>query len=59
MTRSKYEFHTEWSFYPDDPQDAGERTPVEKKTKDLPAKTDEPRLEPRVLAAGASGPVTR
>jgi hypothetical protein len=59
MTRSKCEFPTEWSIYPDARQEDGERPPLEKTIKDLSVKTDETRMETRVFAAGASGPASQ
>ena len=59
MTRSKFEFPTEWSLYPEVPQEDSERSPLEKDTEDPRVETVEPRAEPRVFAAGASGPVLR
>ena len=59
MTRSKCEYPTEWSLYPDTPQDDGERPPVDTGISDPQSKQVEPRSEPRVFAAGGSGPLMR
>lgn len=59
MTRSKFEFPTEWSLYPEAPQEDSERPPLETNTEDPQVETAGPRTQPLVLAAGAAAPFLR
>ena len=52
MKRLEYEFPTEWSLCPDDSQRDWGQPPA---ANDQEPKTVEPLVEPRALAAGASG----
>jgi hypothetical protein len=58
MTRSKCEYPTEWSLYPDSPQDDGERPTLNPGSTDPQSKQAEPQTEPRTFAACA-GPGLR
>jgi hypothetical protein len=55
MTRSKFEFPTEWALYPDAPQDVEQYPPPDQKTKGPQVQIDDPRMASRVLTAAVSG----
>jgi hypothetical protein len=60
MTRVDFEFPTEWSLCPDvKPQDERTQPPKNANAQDQELKAAEPRQEPRVFAAGGSGPSSR
>jgi len=57
MTRSNFEFPTEWSLCPDVKPDERQQPPVEANSQAVLA--DDPGAEPRVFSAGGAGPSSR
>ena len=56
MTRCKAEFPTEWSLCPEDIENELEQPPIESRAQDEDVNPAEPKIRPRVFAAGGSAP---